>query len=404
MLTFACPCGKQLQTSEANAGRATRCPQCGKTIMIPGPTEAIQAEVVPSPPPATAIKEPRRPRRTRDDEYDWDYDREYDDPRRQRAPEGASGKAVACLILGIASFCVPILPAIIGIVLGCVGLGDINRSRGRLAGRGLIIAGIVTALVGNVLAALSFVLLIPAVQRVREAAARTQSQNNLKQITLAMHSFNDTHRRLPPAVVYGKDGRPLYSWRVLILPFIEEDPLFRQFKLDEPWDSPNNLPLLERMPAAYRHPNQDPALGHNLTHYQVFNGPTRANIRERAAFVSSPTLPLVPFRLVNVQVPVFESSSSFSSIPRSFPDGTSNTIMVAEAAVGIPWSKPGDLDFDPEQPLPKLGGLFLTGFNVGMADGSVRFIDPSRVSEHTIRLAIMANDGQPLPMDWPPMK
>lgn len=398
MLTFACPCGKQLQTNEANAGRATRCPECGKTLLIPGPTEAIQAEMAPAPPsmpPPTAIEEPRRPRRPREPRDEDDY---RDEPRPARQADGVSGKAIACLILGIASFCVPILPAVIGIVLGWIGLGDIGRSRGRLSGKGLAIAGIVTAVVGNVLFALSFVMLVPAVQKVRQAAARAQSMNNLKQIALAFHSYNDMHRRLPPVAVFSKDGRPLYSWRVLLLPFVEQDNLFRQFKLDEPWDSPHNIALSRMLPPVYRHPLQDPNET-SLTHYQLFNGPVGGNLTQQAAFVS-PSLPLVPFRNVQTRAPVFESRT-ITSIPRSFRDGTSNTILVAEAAVGVPWTKPGDLDFDPNQPLPRLGGLLPTGFNVAMADGSALFIDPNRVSEQTLRHAIMASDGAPLGGDWP---
>src|SRR5262245_31540948 len=321
MLTFSCPCGKNLQTSEANAGRTMRCPECGRTILAPGPTQAIQAEMAPPPAPAvlpaTAIEEPRRPRPRYDDDDGYE-------PRPARPADGTSGKAIACLILGIASFCVPILPAIIGIVLGCIGLGDITRSRGRLSGKGLAIAGIVTAIVGNVMFGMSLVLLVPAVQQVRVAAARTQSQNNLKQIVLAFHSYNDTHRRLPPVAVFGKDGRPLYSWRVLLLPFVEQEPLFRQFKLDEPWDSPHNIALLPLLPPVYRHPLQDPNDTSN-THYQVFNGPVGGDRTQQAAFVS-PTLPLIPFRNVTTREPVLESST-ITRIPHSFRDGTSNTIL-----------------------------------------------------------------------------
>src|SRR5919201_819842 len=69
-----------------------------------------------------------------------------------------------------------------------------------------------------------------------------------------MLNYHDQHDRLPPAVVYGEYGQPLYSWRVLILPYIEQDELYKEFKLDEPWDSPHNLRLLPRMPATYAPP------------------------------------------------------------------------------------------------------------------------------------------------------
>src|ERR1700694_3210717 len=69
-----------------------------------------------------------------------------------------------------------------------------------------------------------------------------------------MHAIHDTEGRFPPAVVYGKDGKPLLSWRVLILPHMNQDELYKQFKLDEPWDSANNLPLLAKMPPDYAPP------------------------------------------------------------------------------------------------------------------------------------------------------
>ena len=69
-----------------------------------------------------------------------------------------------------------------------------------------------------------------------------------------MHNYHDVHGRLPPAAVCSADGTPLVSWRVLILPYIEQDNLFREFKLDQPWDSPHNLALVERMPQVYAVP------------------------------------------------------------------------------------------------------------------------------------------------------
>src|SRR5262249_14951896 len=79
-----------------------------------------------------------------------------------------------------------------------------------------------------------------------------QSQKNLKQIGMAIHSFHDTYKQLPPAAICDKKtGRPLLSWRVLLLPYLEQEPLFMQFKTDEPWDGPTNKKLLEKMPPVY---------------------------------------------------------------------------------------------------------------------------------------------------------
>jgi hypothetical protein len=174
---------------------------------------------------------------------------------------------------------------------------------------------------------------------------------------------------MPPAVVYGKDGRPLYSWRVLVLPYIEYQELYDSFKLDEPWDSPNNLPLLEQMPKIFESHGK-PAPEPYTTYYQVFVGPG-------AAFEGKDGLPLA-----------------------DFTDGTSNTLFIVEAAEAVPWSKPADLAFAPDRPLPELGGLFADGFNAAFADGSVHFF-PKEVSEDKLRALITRNGGERVYPDDP---
>src|SRR5437016_5495874 len=74
-------------------------------------------------------------------------------------------------------------------------------------------------------------------------------------MVLAMHNYQGVHCRLPPAVVYGRDGTPLLSWRVLVLPYLGQQDLYEQFHLDEPWDSPHNLQLLPKMPVLYAPPS-----------------------------------------------------------------------------------------------------------------------------------------------------
>src|SRR5205807_2268524 len=106
---------------------------------------------------------------------------------------------------------------------GALALRDIRRSHGRLQGRGLAVAGIVT---GSVFSVLCILLLIPDRPRVREAAARIQSQKNLRQMSLALWSYQDVYGRLPPAGMPAPtdpNGKPLLSWRVAILPFIAQD-------------------------------------------------------------------------------------------------------------------------------------------------------------------------------------
>jgi Protein of unknown function (DUF1559) len=207
---------------------------------------------------------------------------------------------------------------------------------------------------------------------VQQAALKTQNANNLKQLALAMQNYADVHQgQLPPAVITSKLGkRPLYSWRVALLPYLEEGRLYEEFHRTEAWNSPHNSKLLARMPNVFRLPGQPP--GSTVTHYQVFTGPG------------------TPF--VGNQGP---------RMPGGFPDGTSNTILIAEAAQGVPWTMPEDLHFTPNQPLqPLLGGHFGNVFDVAMADGAVVAV-PRTISDTTLRNAINPSDGMVLGKDWP---
>ena len=211
-------------------------------------------------------------------------------------------------------------------------------------------------------------LLLPAVQKVREAAARAQSANNLHQIGLAMLFHHDNKGEFPAAAIVDKKGKPLLSWRVAILPYIEQKDLYRQFKLDEPWDSEHNKKLIPLMPRTYLAPAARAQPGE--TCYRVFVGGGAMFDWDK------------PRRIADII------------------DGTANTIMVVEAAEGVPWTKPDELVYDPMKPLPKLGGFYSgVGFLAVLGDGSVRSVARS-ISEKTLRQAIMRADGEPLGADW----
>src|SRR5262249_18903195 len=92
----------------------------------------------------------------------------------------------------------------------------------------------------------------PLVGEARLRAARERSLNNLKQLAFAMHTYHDAHKLLPAAASYDRQGKPLLSWRVQLLPYLEQTNLYNQFKLDEPWDSPHNKKLIAKMPPIYR--------------------------------------------------------------------------------------------------------------------------------------------------------
>jgi hypothetical protein len=95
-------------------------------------------------------------------------------------------------------------------------------------------------------------LLLPAISKARGAAQRAQSTNNLKQIALALHNYHDVHKALPAAVMLGPDGKTKHSWRVAILPYIEQENVYKQYRFDEPWDSENNKKVLDHIPPVFQ--------------------------------------------------------------------------------------------------------------------------------------------------------
>jgi hypothetical protein len=296
-----------------------------------------------------------------------------------------SGKALASLLLGLLGC--TFVTAIPAIILGILGLRDISRSRGKLTGQGLAITGIVLAALGSMMGVplILIGLLVPAVQRVREAAARIQSMNNLRQISLAMEDYHNTMGRYPPAVVYDRTGKPLYSWRVVLLPYLEQDNLYKQFKLDEPWDSPHNRQLLALMPKVYADPGSGPPKEPYATHYQVFDGPG-------AVFQSDSRLGLQPFAGLGVAPDALRESTTPTRIT-DIQDGTAFTFLVVEAADAVPWSKPGDIAHNPQGPLPRLGMLGNGEFNAAMADGSVHHFLRG-TDEKLLRAYITRNGGE----------
>jgi prepilin-type processing-associated H-X9-DG protein len=212
-------------------------------------------------------------------------------------------------------------------------------------------------------------LLLPAVQAAREAARRSQCVNNLKQIGLAMHNYHSSYNSFPPVATLDPDGKPLLSWRVLLLPFLEEPALYGQFKLDEPWDSPNNKQLLARMPKVFACPSL-PAKSPDLTPYQVLFGVGTIFDKEKMGGATIPDI----------------------------TDGTSNTLLVVESDSPARWSEPNALDFTEGQPISGLGSKHPGGFNALMADGSVRFLKSS-VAPQVLNALATRNRGEVVSAD-----
>jgi hypothetical protein len=217
----------------------------------------------------------------------------------------------------------------------------------------VVVLGIVGVLVG---------LLLPGLGHEGCSFPRAQSENNLKQLGLAMHNYAAVNGTFPPAGG-GKDTHPGLSWRVSLLPYIEEDEIYGQFHLDEPWDSPHNLRLLPQMPKTFVIPGADDPPG--MTRYRVFVG-------KSAAF----------------EVPE-PGAAPRGRRPQDFgaPQGT---ILVVEAADAVPWTKPDELVFDPDGPRPRLSTL-TGGSRAVMVDTSIRVLGPD-TSDEVLRKLILRGD------------
>ena len=213
-----------------------------------------------------------------------------------------------------------------------------------------------------------------------ESHARTPSRrsncvNNLKQIGIALHTYRDVHGVFPPAYATDANGKPMHSWRVLLLPYFEDEDshvLYQQYDLSEPWNDPNNRQLAEAMLAVYRGPSSKAPVGE--TCYVAIVGPKTGWPHSRGRGVME------------------------------FRDGLSNTMALTEIAdSGIHWLEPRDLTFGEatdgvNPPLVKLSvsSPHPGGANVLFFDGSVLFLE-SDLPPETLRAYLTANGGESVP-------
>ena len=218
---------------------------------------------------------------------------------------------------------------------------------------------------GAIAAPIAVGLLLPAVQKTREAAARMKDQNNLKQIGLAFHNTEAAYGNMSPAILHPATKKPLLSWRVHLLPYLEQEQLYRQFKIDEPWDSDHNKKLLPMMPKIYQM-NGDPKPSNSETYLRTFVGRTKTG---NAWFMD------------------LQSNVRFPQIT----DGLSNTLLVVESGEAVPWTKPEGLEFADDKPLPKMNPFRSGGFNALFGDGSVQFL--SNTTDEKVLRALITRDG-----------
>jgi hypothetical protein len=255
-----------------------------------------------------------------------------------------------------------------------------KRRRTRLIADRLLSILVVLLVLGGL-----FLLVWPSCRPILEASRNARSVKNLQQIGGAIQRFDDANGELP-ANSFAPDGQPLLSWRVHILPQLGEGALYQQFKLDEPWDSPHNSKLLDRMPTTYADPRQSGGMTHK-TVYRGFSSPgavfeKRPPRRPGAPFAGGPVDANARFNLAG------------------FKDPLAHTILVVAAAEPVEWTKPDDLDAVAGKPFPKMGGPGgRTVMQALMADGSVRSF-PADTRDKVLRALVTHSGGEPLPPNW----
>jgi prepilin-type processing-associated H-X9-DG protein len=222
-------------------------------------------------------------------------------------------------------------------------------------------------------------ILLSLVQKVRESATRMETCNDMKLTALALWSYHDAQKKFPPAVFRDEQVKTLYSWRVNVFGYAVADRYFwKEFQKDLPWDDPANIRWASHDTWPYSGQIHGAPAG--MTFHQVFVGPGTA----------------------------FEGDGVAKA---DFPDGLENTLLVVEARNAVPWTKPADLTYDPNAPLPPLGPWhseptsFLgmatyhpAGFHIALADGHVKYL-LHPYDETFMRHLVTRNGGEEI--IWP---
>lgn len=290
--------------------------------------------------------------------------------RPSRSTVSGTGMALASLILGILSLCTCGITSLPAMICGFIALG-------KPAGKGLAIGGLVSSFAGVLVGVVAGIGGYFAYGKIQEADSRRITANNLKQIGLATHSHHDTYYQFPVANRRTPSGEPGLSWRVDLLPYMEQQNLYNAAGLGsrglpsdtvKPWNSPEYGILNQTSVRSYLYGDEKTG---TQTPFRAFDGPETALIGRNGR------------------------PQTFASIQ----DGTSNTILYAESAERVPWPKADEMKFTPSGPLPKLGTRYSGGSMVLMCDGSFRFIR-STMSDSTLRAMITASGGEVVTDDW----
>ena len=216
-----------------------------------------------------------------------------------------------------------------------------------------------------------------SVGRMSVVRDQTQSLENLVRIAEALNAYAADHGNYPPAVVKGNSGKPLHSWRVLILPYLGEDEMYNNIDFSVGWDDPANAVLMRRMPAVYRHPNSaEHGLNNQSGYYLIVGNGT-----------------------------LFPDAGPLG--PGDIIDDPTQTILVVEAKPKLmsqSWSEPGDVNFETLKgniggnPDTEVGGLLDEGVAMVTTDGRGHILDES-TEPLVLRSLVTPRGNERLPDD-----
>lgn len=231
-----------------------------------------------------------------------------------------------------------------------------------------------------ILACLFFAIIRVGGQSVsRMTASRDQSISirNLQKIADALNAYAADHGNYPPVAITDNSGKPLLSWRVLLLPYLDEEELYNKIDLTVPWDDPINATIFPRMPTVFRHPNAAEQNFYNQSGYYLVTGPGT----------------------------LFPASGPLG--PNDITDDPTQTILVIEAKSSMmpgSWAEPIDIDYAAMQgniggnPSTEVGGLLDNGVAMATTDGRGHFL-PNTTDPLVLRALITPQGGERLADD-----
>ncbi len=214
--------------------------------------------------------------------------------------------------------------------------------------------------------------------RIKRAQQESTRRNNLKRIALAFHIYHDKYGSFPPAYVTDENGKPMHSWRVLLLEVMDDEQaqrIFQSYDFDKPWNSPTNKALAAEIPKVYTNPFDS---GEQVeTSYMVVTGPGT----------------------------MFDGQKGISF--RDVTDGASNTLLVAEVANSQTlWTEPRDLDvesmprdFRASNQAECISGLRAGTAMIAAADGAALYLDIG-IPPESLRQLLIRNDGEVLNQNY----